>query len=65
MKMSLHFVWYDMWIGAYWARKERALYVCLVPMIVLRIEMGPRCCCRSYHERTGKHVEDCPRYREG
>jgi len=23
-----------------------------------------RCHCRSYHERTGEHVEECPKYEE-
>ncbi len=23
-----------------------------------------RCRCRSYHERTGEHVEECPKYEE-
>lgn len=22
------------------------------------------CCCRSYHRRTGKHAQACPRYKE-
>ena len=62
MKVSLRFLWYDMWVGAYWDRASRTLYLCPLPMVVIKIEMGPECHCRSYHERTDKHVEDCPRF---
>lgn len=26
------FRWYDLWIGAYWDRHSRKLYVCPIPM---------------------------------
>jgi hypothetical protein len=38
MKISVFFRWYDLWIGAYWDRKTKALYVCLLPMVGLKIE---------------------------
>jgi hypothetical protein len=38
MKVSLFFAWYDLWIGAYYDRKNRTLYVCPLPMIVIKIE---------------------------
>lgn len=28
--------------------------------LVLTVEDTKGCCCRSYHERTGKHADDCP-----
>lgn len=36
------FRWYDLWVGAYWDRKERVLYVCPVPMFGLRIVVPRR-----------------------
>lgn len=40
MKLSLFFRWYDFWVGAYWDRAARALYVCPVPMLGLRFQFG-------------------------
>lgn len=37
MKVRLIFAWYDLWVGAYWDRKSRALFL-MVPMIGVRIE---------------------------
>jgi len=33
------FAWYDLWIGAYWDREFKKLYICLIPTfaIVIRI----------------------------
>lgn len=31
------FRWYDLWIGAYWDRKEKTLYVCPVPMLGIKV----------------------------
>ena len=32
MKVEFLFAWYDMWVGAYWDRKARKLYLMPVPM---------------------------------
>lgn len=37
MKARIFFAWYDMWIGAYWNRENKVLYICLLPMIVIAI----------------------------
>jgi hypothetical protein len=37
LKMSIVFAWYDFWVGAYYDRKSRALYIFPVPMVGLRI----------------------------
>ena len=34
------FAWYDMWVGAYWSRLAKTLYICPLPMIVVRIYCG-------------------------
>jgi hypothetical protein len=49
MKIRIFFAWYDMWIGAYWSKKERALYICLLPMIVVEIAFGRK---RSLWEKN-------------
>jgi hypothetical protein len=35
--VRLFFRWYDLWIGAYWDRHSRTLYVCPVPMLGVAI----------------------------
>lgn len=42
MRIQPFFRWYDLWIGAYWDRHDRTLYVCLLPMLGVRIEFGRR-----------------------
>ncbi len=39
MKVSFSFLWFDLWVGAYYDRAKRVLYVCPLPMCVIRIEM--------------------------
>jgi hypothetical protein len=38
MKIKVFFAWYDLWIGAYWDRKERVLYVCPLPTIAIAVK---------------------------
>ena len=39
MKLSMFFAWYDLWIGAYYDRIKRILYICPLPMIVIKINL--------------------------
>jgi hypothetical protein len=38
MSISVFFAWYDFWIGLFYDQKKRTLYVCLLPMVVIKIE---------------------------
>jgi len=42
MKVSIFFAWYDFWIGAYYDRAKRILYVCPFPMIVIKVTPAQR-----------------------
>lgn len=42
MKVKLFFAWYDGWIGYYWDRYERALYVCPLPWVVIKLSRPPK-----------------------
>lgn len=37
MKIKVFFAWYDFWIGWFWDRNAKVLYICLVPMVVIRL----------------------------
>jgi hypothetical protein len=39
LKFSISFRWYDFWIGWYWDRENRAIYICLLPMLPIRISI--------------------------
>lgn len=43
MKFKAFFAWYDFWIGAYYDVGHHTLYICPLPMCVLRFEFsGPK-----------------------
>jgi hypothetical protein len=37
MSIKLIFAWYDLWIGAYWDRKAKVLYVLPLPCLGFKI----------------------------
>ncbi len=37
MKVEPFFRWYDLWVGAYWDRAHRVLYVCPLPMVGIKV----------------------------
>jgi hypothetical protein len=45
MKIRPVFAWYDLWVGAFWDKAKRKLYVLPLPCIGLVFELGdcPRC----------------------
>ena len=52
MKIKLFFAWYDIWIGVYVDRKNKTVYICPLPCVVLSIKFVKR---ELY----------CPLYRKG
>ena len=38
MRCSFKFIWYDLWVGAYWDAPRRILFVCPLPCCVFRLE---------------------------
>jgi len=39
MSVRLLWKWYDLWIGAYWDRRNRVLYICPLPTIVIEVRL--------------------------
>jgi hypothetical protein len=39
-RISLLFAWYDLWVGAYWDRDGRRLYLLPVPMFGIILHFG-------------------------
>lgn len=37
VKMQPFFRWYDLWIGMYYDRKGRSLYLCPLPMLGIKV----------------------------
>ena len=40
-KLGVFLAWYDFWIGIYFDRQIRKLYICPFPMIVVWIQLAP------------------------
>jgi hypothetical protein len=40
--MKIKFAWYDIWIGVYYDRKNRVLYICPLPTLLLEIPFAKK-----------------------
>ena len=54
MKVKLFFAWYDFWIGFYWDRDKRALYIAPLPFIVFKVQRPELSCLKCGHPQE-KH----------
>jgi len=43
VKFSIQFLWYDFWVGGFWDRTKRVLYVCPIPCVVLKFDFKKQC----------------------
>ena len=41
MRIKITWKWFDLWIGVYIDRDSKAVYICLVPTIVIKIWRKP------------------------
>lgn len=41
LNIKIFFAWFDFWIGFYWDRDDRILYVCPIPTIVFKFWREP------------------------
>lgn len=39
--VSVGFAWYDLWIGAFYDRAKRVLYVCPLPCLLVTVRLRP------------------------
>jgi hypothetical protein len=42
MKIRFLFAWFDFWIGWYYDRENRVLYICPLPMCVISVDFSMR-----------------------
>jgi hypothetical protein len=40
MSIRVFFAWYDMWIGLYYNRLAKVIYICPIPMVCIRISLS-------------------------
>lgn len=60
MKVRLFFSWLDFWVGVSFDRRYLTFYVCLIPMIVIKLSVFRSLVCdrdvRGRHRPPGNHA---------
>jgi len=56
MKIKPIFAWYDFWIGLFWDRKKKTLYIFPVPTVGLK--------CKMKKPKNTSNFSECVRYKE-
>jgi hypothetical protein len=41
-RISFKLLWFDFWIGWFWNRKSKCLYICPLPCCVICLDFGPK-----------------------
>lgn len=54
MKIKFIFAWYDLWIGFYWDKNNKCLYVFPVPMFGFFVKFG---CVHTWIHRDFNRIE--------
>ena len=60
MKASI-FRWYDLWVGAYWSREDRTLYICPLPTLGVKLDFSPIARHSALRQRLGVDSEGMPK----
>lgn len=56
--VNVFFAWYDFWIGAYYDRIKKILYVCLVPTICISLRLEQVYPCSECRKQMDKIAHD-------
>ena len=65
---KIFFAWYDFWVGFFWDRSKRLLYICPLPMVVICLDLSSACWWRLHRwsgwtENLSRHAVGA-RYRQ-
>lgn len=52
MRVKAFWAWYDFWVGVYYDRDKRHIYICPLPMVVFQLILETR------EERRWRRVRD-------
>lgn len=39
-RLKIYFAWYDLWVGMFIDRVNNRLYICPLPCLVIRVQLG-------------------------
>lgn len=59
MKLKVFFAWFDMWIGVYWSKGSKTLYICLLPMVVIAVSKIIKCFNEDCHYCDDSYPHNC------